>query len=221
MTRIKLSKRLLAIAEMVDCNILFDVGTDHAYLPCYLLDTNRIKKAYAGDMRILPLEKAKESIKSFNLEDKVIPVLSDGLDKCQDDVDGVTIAGMGSETIVEILKKKDLIHFKQIIVQANRRSDLLRQFISEREYLITDEKVIRDHGHYYEIIAFSPLVKGKRLNKEEIIFGPINQSRREDSYLEYLNERKNKCLKILALSEQEDIKHLLALINQELEKDRY
>ena len=77
---VKLSKRLLHLADMVTYPILADVGTDHAYLPIYLLQSGKIRRAYAMDIKDGPLRAAKEHILACGLGDYITVRLSDGLD---------------------------------------------------------------------------------------------------------------------------------------------
>ena len=88
-----ISKRLLQIADLVEENkAVFDVGSDHALLPCFLVEKGICPKAYAGEIAEGPLESGKQNIIRHGLEGKVIPVLSDGLDNAPDDVEIVIIA---------------------------------------------------------------------------------------------------------------------------------
>ena len=106
----KLSKRLELLAYLVEKhkkgNILADIGTDHAYLPCYLIEKNIIDKAYACDVAKGPFAASLSTIRQYHFEENVEALLGDGLDPILDkEVDIVTIAGMGSFLIVEILEK--------------------------------------------------------------------------------------------------------------------
>ena len=77
----KLDSRLMAIANLVRENKVFaDIGTDHAYLPVYLVEKGIINKAIAADLRVGPLENAKLAVESYNYSDKIELRLSDGLD---------------------------------------------------------------------------------------------------------------------------------------------
>ena len=150
-----ISDRLAAIAYMIDKNkVVFDVGSDHGLLPCFLVESGIAKKAYAGDIAEGPLNNAKENIEKRGLKDKVIPVLSDGLAKANDDVDVVVISGMGYHTIKHILDSCDVSKYQYFLVQSNSDVDLVRQYISEHMYTIEDERIIYD-GFYYQIIKFS------------------------------------------------------------------
>lgn len=186
-----LSKRLLEIANLVDKNkVVFDVGSDHGLLPCFLLKEGICPKAYAGDNKEGPLSRANENILKYNLEGKVIPVLSDGIEKIENDVDIVIIAGMGFYTVKHILEGKDLSAYDKIIVQVNKDVDKLREFISNNNYTILDERIVYD-GFYYEIVVFNTK-KHEKYNDLEIKYGPVLLQNMDTIFIDYLNARKRK-----------------------------
>lgn len=192
-----LSKRLTTIAKMVPSHkVVFDVGSDHALLPCYLIEEGISELVYAGDNKEGPLNSAITNIKIHHLEDKVKTVLSDGLDKVSDDVEVVVIAGMGYHTATAIMDKADLSKYALIIVQVNKNVDLLREYISSHNYLIVDEDVIFEDDKYYEIVAFKAL-GGKKLNYQEINFGPVLMKKGSDVFKDYLNYRYHSLKEVL------------------------
>ena len=186
-----ISDRLAAIAFMIDKNkVVFDVGSDHGLLPCFLVESNICPKAYAGDIAEGPLSKAKENIEKRGLQGKVIPVLSDGLIKANDDVDVVVIAGMGYHTIKHILDNCDISRYQSIIVQSNKDVELLRQYISDHEYTIEDERIVYD-GFYYQVIKFSADMHEK-YSDLQIKYGPILLEKRDHIFIDYLKNKMDK-----------------------------
>ena len=144
----KLSKRLELLAYLVEKhkkgNILADIGTDHAYLPCYLIERNIIEKAYACDVAKGPFAASLSTIRQYHFEENVEALLGDGLDPILDkEVDMVTIAGMGSFLIVEILEKNKayLNKVKQFYLQPNANTDHLREYLFKNHFKIIDEKI--------------------------------------------------------------------------------
>lgn len=186
-----ISDRLAAIAYMIDINkVVFDVGSDHGLLPCFLVESGISPKAYAGDIAVGPLNNAKENIEKRGLREKVIPVLSDGLAKANDDVDVVVISGMGYHTIKHILDSCDITRYQYLLIQSNTDVDLLRQYISDHQYTIEDERMIYD-GFYYQIIKFSADYH-ENYSDLEIKYGPIFLKKREHAFINYLKDRKDK-----------------------------
>lgn len=101
----ELSPRLQSVADLVPQGARFaDVGTDHAYLPVWLILNGTVKQAIASDVREGPLENARQTAQRYGVSDKVSFRLCDGLTGLKpEEVDTIAIAGMGGETIAEIL----------------------------------------------------------------------------------------------------------------------
>jgi len=178
-----LSKRLLKIAELVNYDkTVIDVGTDHALLPCFLMLNNKCKKVYASDNKEGPLKSAKQNIDKYNLD--IETILMDGLNKCPKDVDEVIISGMGYYTVKHILDNADLNN-KTFIIQINKHSNKLREYISEHNYTILNECIVKD-DFYYEIIVFNNNYHEKYTSLE-IEYGPINIKDKQKEFIDYLN----------------------------------
>lgn len=198
-----LSKRLSKIAELVDENkVVYDVGSDHGLLPCFLILNKNCPKAYAVDNKIGPLEKAKLNIEKYGLTDRVIPVLSNGIDDIKDDVNIITIAGMGFYTVKDILEGKNLDKYEKIIVQVNKDTSLLREWISNHNYSIIDEAIIKD-DFYYEIVVFNSK-PGPFLSPLELKYGPINLRDKTDTFIDYLTQKSLKLASINALAHKDE-----------------
>ena len=193
----KLSKRLNAIKKLVEKgSILADIGCDHAYLSCACILECICVKAYASDINEGPLKQAMANIKELHLEEKVIPILSNGLHSIPSDCDVVVISGMGFETIKLILENDfhRLKDFKQIILQSNSDLELLRGWISDHKYQITHEKIVQD-GHYYQIISIKPMID-RELCEQELYFGVhLNQ---DPLFIPYYKQQRTKYKEILA-----------------------
>ncbi|MEG0823457.1 MAG: class I SAM-dependent methyltransferase [Erysipelotrichaceae bacterium] len=192
----KLSKRLEAIYTCIPANaVIADIGSDHAYIPCSYILNNKGTKAYACELRDGPLDNAKQTILTNNLVDSVIPIKSDGLENLPQDVDTIIIAGMGYDTIKHILEAypNKLTNLKNIIVQSNKNVDLIRTWISDHHYTITNEEIVND-SFFYEIVSFN-LDYHNKLTKEECYFG-LNLNEHPDFKLMW-NERLNILKEIL------------------------
>ena len=199
-----LSKRLKTIAEMIDNNkVVFDVGSDHALLPCFLIQHGLTQKAYAGEIAKGPLNNAKDNIERFRLNDKVIPVLSDGLMNAPDDVETVVISGMGFFTIEHILDNCDINKYDSFIVQSNTDVDKLRAYLSDHNLTIIDEQIVYD-GLFYQVIKFNSDFHDP-YSETEIEYGPVLLKRRDDIFLEYLNDLKDRYQKIYEKSHKDSI----------------
>ena len=180
-----LSKRLYEISRLIEKDkVVFDVGSDHGLLPCFLVKEGICPKAYAGDNKEGPLSRAKETIRKCHLEGKVIPVLGDGIENIADDVNIITICGMGFHTVKHILEGKDLSAYDYLVVQVNKDPDLLRQFISDNGYHIIDE-IIVDDNFFYQVEIFD--ARGHNsYGAIEIKYGPCLLRKRDDDFIRYL-----------------------------------
>lgn len=185
----KLSKRLLKIVSLINKDdVIYDVGTDHGLLPCYLLSNNLCKKAYAIDNKQGPINACIKNIKKYNLDGKVITKLSNGIDDIDNDVTTVIIAGIGFYTVKKILDNHDLSN-KRFIVQINKNISEFRQYLSDNHYNILNEEIVFDE-HYYIIIVFNNK-PSKELTKEEIYFGPVLMKKKDPLYIKYLKKCRN------------------------------
>lgn len=198
----KISKRLIKISEYIDKDsIVFDVGSDHALLPCYLIENNLVRHVYAGDNKKGPLAKASENISKYGLSKSITTILSSGLNMVSDDVDTVVIAGMGAYTALDILTRANLSQFKKIIVQVNKDLSLIRKFISDNHYHIIDETVIYD-DFFYEVIVFNTEF-GESLNLDEINYGPVLLAKKDLDFIAYLKFQLTKLKEIVKINPSE------------------
>ena len=184
-----LSKRLQAVATLVDINArVIDVGCDHAYLDIYLTKNND-NKCIATDINKNALEIAKKNIKKYNLEDKIETKLTNGLtDINVKENDNIVISGMGTYTILEILKTNNLSN--TLIISSNNNIDILRREVINLGYYIDSEIFIIDKNKPYIIIKF---IKGiKKYSKLDILLGPILKNNIE--YKKYIIKKYKNIL---------------------------
>ena len=130
---INLSKRLNKVALFIEENsVLADVGTDHGYLPIYLVMNDKISKAYAMDINKMPLKSASENIAKSGYSHKIKTVLSNGLQNLSDDVNCVLICGLGSPTIVSTLlsHQEKLNNVNCLVLQSNTSMDIVRSTLN-------------------------------------------------------------------------------------------
>ncbi|ADU29883.1 tRNA (adenine(22)-N(1))-methyltransferase [Evansella cellulosilytica] len=154
----KLSKRLEIVASYVKKgSVVADIGSDHAYLPIFLLQNNIAIKAVAGEVNKGPLLSAKAQVERCHLENEIKVKLGDGLDVLKDevDVDTVTIAGMGGPLISQILEngKHMLQHVNRLILQPNIAADAIRKWFLIEGWCLLSETIIEEDGHIYEILV--------------------------------------------------------------------
>ncbi|MCR3921262.1 MAG: class I SAM-dependent methyltransferase [Firmicutes bacterium] len=219
----KLTPRLQAIAELIpQGSVVADIGTDHAYLPVYLLLEQIIQKAVATDINQAPLEQAQETIAAFNCHQRIDLRLGDGLQilKEEDEVDTVVIAGLGGRTIASILTEgsADLRTLKRIILQPMNETGFLRQFLAENGFALIHETLVLESKHLYEIILATP---GQEIERDpfRISLGP-RLLEKQPPLLPLLLKEKIRKLRIiyynLQQAKKEDVSEMICEVERQL-----
>ena len=152
-----LDKRLLTCAGLVRNGArLADVGTDHAYLPVWLLKTGKISFAVASDIGEKPLDTGRLTAEKYGAENIEFR-LGSGLDtiSCDDNTTDIVIAGMGGELIADILSKSRFVKNPEInlVLQPMTRSGELIGFLYENGFEITEQKALTSGGKSYTVIG--------------------------------------------------------------------
>lgn len=157
---VKLSKRMQAIADyIIATDTVVDVGTDHGFLPIYLVENKICKHAIAMDINQGPLERAKEHIEESKLTKKIQTRRSDGLESLkQKEAQVMIIAGMGGPLMMRILQNgKDIAScFDEIVLQPQSELEEFRKFLYLTGYEIVDETMVLEEGKYYTIWKVIP-----------------------------------------------------------------
>lgn len=155
--QLHLQPRLACIAECVPLGArLADVGTDHGYLPVWLLQNGRIEHVIASDINREPLEHARRTAAEYGTEDRMEFRLCAGLDKIEPgEADTVVIAGMGGETILKILADAPWTRDcgVRLLLQPMTKAEVLRAWLWQNEFCISSERLVRDKGTIYALIA--------------------------------------------------------------------
>lgn len=192
-----LTLRLKTVAGFVrNGHKLIDVGTDHGYIPAYLITKGVIPCATACDIGKMPLLNAKKTAEKYGIEDKMRLTLSDGLKKIDStDGDDVVIAGMGGELIRDILKDCEWIKNERIrlILQPMTHAEDVRRFLYENGFYILEEKGVKDAGKYYCVIV-SEYEPGHKADEFDIIFGFSDGSQEYNQVR--LRQKKKLCDKM-------------------------
>lgn len=194
---IKLSKRLLTIANLIDDNSkVVDIGCDHGLVSIYLAMNKQNISIIASDINQNALDNAIKNINKYHLEDKIKVCLSNGLDNINDEIDTIIISGMGGHTIVDILtnNQEKLNTVNNIIIQSNNDIEYVRRKIVKLGYYIKKEELILDKNIYYTVILFT---KGKKkYTNKEYYFGPILLKENSKIFIERKNKEYTKLLNI-------------------------
>ena len=148
----ELDSRLRMCAGMVRPGAkLADVGTDHAYLPVWLMKRGLISSAVAVDVRPGPLKRAEENIARYGAE-HIVTRISDGLSAVSPwEADDVVLAGMGGELIARIVSEADWLRLdnRRLILQPMTRETELRLFLRREGFALLREEAAVSHGRVY------------------------------------------------------------------------
>ncbi|HZJ78359.1 MAG TPA: class I SAM-dependent methyltransferase [Clostridia bacterium] len=188
----ELGTRLKMVADMVrKGGCVADIGTDHAFLPSYLVLNEICEKAIAVDVKKGPLLNAKETLDAYKIGDRVLLRLSDGLDDIKrDEADDIILAGMGGVMISKILKRCEWVKDsrKQLIIQPQSHAEVVRKFLYTNGFEIMKEDSCIDEGRVY--IAIHARYSGKQQHKEPFNYyvGKLEECNKESAY-KYLKKQ--------------------------------
>lgn len=186
-----LSQRLARVGAYVPAGArLADIGSDHAYLPVALMLQGKISYAIAGEVVKGPYESALAQVRKSGLTQQIDVRLADGLEAVQlaDELDAITIAGMGGVLITAILAKGQqqgrLSGKERLILQPNVGEPAVRQWLVEHDYQIIAEEILAENGKRYEIIVGEKSATPMRLTPKERFFGPFLMAEKNAVFLE-------------------------------------
>jgi len=221
--KIKLSNRLAAVADMVlPGKTAADIGTDHGYLPVYLIIENICPYVIASDRAKAPLESARQLVELLSLSKKIDIRLGEGLEVLTPkEAATICMAGIGGATMRDILldSKEMLPTIDRLVMQPMRGAAGLRRFLVENGFAIVKEDLAVDDGFYYEIIAAE---RGEMtLSEDEVDFGPLLLAEKPALLRDYLELKKTDLTRLidgLAPAKSQEVKNRLEQLNLMVER---
>lgn len=202
----QLSERLKRVASYVpEGAILADIGSDHAYLPCYLALKGDIKGAIAGEVVKGPYESAEKQVRQEGLQDMIEVRLASGL-AAIDPADGVTaisIAGMGGPLITSIIEdgKDKLEGVRRLILQPNVHGKSIREWAAANQWAITEEEILKENDKIYEILVLEPAAFPVVFSEKELLMGPILSKEKSPVFNEKWSRESSQWKRILVSME--------------------
>lgn len=158
--KIKLSPRLEVIANCIaGAESMADIGTDHGYLPVYLVENEMVARAIASDTNQQPLKKAEKIISEQQLEKQIETRLGSGLSVLKPgEVDVVVMAGMGGLLIRDLLEAQPDVAMqkKKLVLQPMNNQAVLRKYLEAAGFRIVREDLAREGDRVYEVIVVEP-----------------------------------------------------------------
>ncbi len=189
-----LSKRLQAVWALVPPgHPVADIGTDHGFLA---LELSRIcPRVIATDLNKGPYAAACRHIQSQGVKNIEVR-WGRGLEPLRPgEVETVVLAGMGGNTMLEILAEGDLSQIKHLILQPQSFAPELRIWLNEHGWYLQQEKLVLEEGHLYVIMA---AVRGRETQKFFRRWGPRLWENQDPLWPEYLERLNRECQQVLA-----------------------
>lgn len=231
----QLSLRLERVASHVPKGaVVADIGSDHAYLPCYLALNGMVRKAVAGEVVKGPYESAKKQVRLEKLEEQITVRLASGLAAIQpeDGVTAITIAGMGGPLIVSILNEgmERLNGVERLILQPNVHAKAIREWAGQQGWNLKEEEILKEKDKIYEILVLEPAEEPVALTETELLMGPHLMAERSPIFIEKWQRETAQWKKIVAsmeateqtleiLSRKNDLVHKIQLTEEVLNNE--
>lgn len=213
----KISKRLIQVANTVTPgNKVTDIGTDHGYVPIYLIKNKLADYVIAMDVNIGPLKRAEENIKEYGYGDYIETRLSNGFEKIKPkEADVAVIAGMGGELIKKILiQGKDVVdELKELVLSPHSEVDVVRKYLHESGFRIVNEEMLIDEGKFYSIIKAEKGID-KEYSETEYKYGAVLIEKKDVILEEFLLNKLNKYKVIQKHIKEEKSKKSLERLNE-------
>ncbi|MDY2636463.1 MAG: class I SAM-dependent methyltransferase [Phascolarctobacterium sp.] len=171
-----LDKRLQAVASLVpQGSRLADIGTDHAYLPVWLVRNGAIASAVAGDIASGPCQAARATVAMYATADKIAVRQGSGLAVlAPGEADCIAICGMGGSTIISILAADMAVatSAQRLVLQPMAGAATLRRWLVEQGWSLVSEALVDDAPHFYEIICAERSSDAASYSEAEYLVGP-------------------------------------------------
>ncbi|SHK80543.1 tRNA (adenine(22)-N(1))-methyltransferase [Desulforamulus aeronauticus] len=221
---IHLSNRLRKLASYVSTgSVMADIGTDHGYLPVYLVSQGICTRAVAADINKGPLESARAHVEQYQVSGKIDLRLGNGLERVQPgEVDTIVIAGMGGGTIRDILQAspETAVQARRLILQPMADEAELRNYLVNHGWSLVDEELLLEDNRLYLILVAE---RGREEIAEPLLFevGPRLLEKKHPLlpvYLQRLQQKYQRILDGLAKSSQPTVKEKAAQIERKIAK---
>ena len=205
-------------------SIAADIGTDHAYLPAWLVLNGVCPSALACDLRKGPLDNAKKTVELYGIAEKITLRLSDGFDKIESsEADDFIMCGMGGTLMAELVARADWLKNpdKLLILQPQSHAEDIRSYLIKNGFEILKEDACTDGGKLY--CAFSARWSGeiKEYTEAYTYYGKLPECKKEEAkqYLcKIVSRLKTKAEAEKAHGSAENAAHLNRIICETEEK---
>lgn len=187
---LRLSYRLETVAKYIQKNsFLADIGSDHAYLPVYCIQTQKARQAIAGEVTKGPYDSAKKTVCQYKLSDRIDVRLGNGFDVILGEaVECVTICGMGGQLIRDILEhgKEKIPTVQRLVLQPNVAAYTIRKWAVQNGWKLTAEEILKEDHKIYEILVLERTFKemDATLDAKDLLFGSFLRKEKNEVFQE-------------------------------------
>lgn len=223
----KISNRLKTVASFISEGAHFaDIGSDHAYLTCYVCLKDDTASAIAGEVSVGPFKSAQQTVELLGLTSVIEVKLDDGLRVLDKGVTEIVIAGMGGSLIKSIIENgEDKLHsIKKMIIQPNNHEHNVRDVFLKYNYALTHEVILEENNQIYEVLVaekdseidhYSPTTQFEK----QQMFGPSLMNEKSDVFIKKWQSEHANIIKIMnkIKKSQHDNTAKLAMFSKQLE----
>ena len=192
----KRSKRLMKLIECVPAGkVVADVGTDHGFVPIFLVQEGITLRAIASDVREGPLLLSREHVEAAGLSDKIDLRLGSGLSVLSPgEAEVILIAGMGGRLIADLLEEglEVALSVKALILSPHRDAVLVRMFLMAHGFEIVREDLVEEEGKFYPVLTAVPAPTPVLYTETELQYGPVLLRERPEVFLRFLQAEIEK-----------------------------
>ncbi len=203
---ISISNRLEKVTTYIPKgSTIADIGSDHAFLPCYCVQKGVIDKAIAGEVNQGPYQSAYNQVKALGLNDQIEVRLGDGLEVISaHEVSVVVIAGMGGQLISNILERgKDrLPGVDLLILQPNMGARFIREWFEKNNWKLTEESILEEDEKIYEILVAKRTNTPVVFTEAEKLLGPLLMKQKNSTFQKKWKRERDNWEKILVQLER-------------------
>lgn len=196
----KQSKRLEKIASFVPRGSrVADIGTDHGYLPVFLVQQGIAPFVLATDIGKGPLKRAESTVAAHSAAARIELRRSDGMKELRPgEAETVTISGMGGPLIIRIMEEGKHMwpSVRRFILSPQSELDKVRAYLFSHNFALVDEAMVCEEGKYYTILV-AESGQPKLPDETGLLYGAILLERKDPVLKEYLEQEKNRLIQVL------------------------